>query len=707
MVFLKHKGETMKHRIVALLALATILTACPPPPATKGTLTVTISGAPAGSSPAVTVSGPGSYSKVVNATATIADLEPGVYTIAAAPVTSGNLEYAATVTGSPATVKAGATASGGVAYAKSATLVSSLTDSGAGSLRDTISAATAGDTIKFASGTTGTLALASELAITKSLKLEGTGVTLSGGNANRVLSIGAGANVTVQGLTLTGGKSVAAASSIRTQAASAGQGGVIYNEGTLTLINTEVSGGEAAQGGGVFNATGATLSIGDGVAIKNNKTVGTAVNTGQGGGVFNATDATLNISGGSVESNTASDLGGGIMNVGGILTMTAGSVQSNTTSFSGAGIGLISDAQGKAASFILSGGIIQNNSSTTDPKAPNSFGGGGVAIFGSSFKMTGGTIKGNKSMFGGGVLVNNIQDVPASTYEFSGGLIEGNAALGEGSGGGIATGSTFTMTAGTVSSNTSERNGSGIYQFAGTSTMSNGIVQNNTATSEGGGITTNAAFTFSGGEVKGNSGSVRGGGVRVFSKGTFTMTGGNIQGNTSPQGAGVFFSGPAAPNPGGIVNLQGGTIQGNTASSDGGGIAGGGTLNFSSGTIQNNTAGLIGGGVRIYSTAVFTMTGGSILTNTATEGAGVFTAAPNNDTGSTFNLQGGTISGNTTTAGNGGGVSNGATMTMTNGTITGNTAQSGSGGGVFNRATGTLNKTGGTVSSNAPNDISP
>src|SRR5215470_13500363 len=79
------------------------------------------------------------------------------------------------------------------------TVLSTLTvtnalDSGAGSLRAAIKAAGSGDTIVFASGLVGqTITLTSdELAISKSLEIEGPGASLlavSGNNASRVFDI--------------------------------------------------------------------------------------------------------------------------------------------------------------------------------------------------------------------------------------------------------------------------------------------------------------------------------------------------------------------------------------------------------------------------------------------------------------------------------------------------------------------------------------
>jgi sugar lactone lactonase YvrE len=85
----------------------------------NGTLTVNITAAPATAS--VTVNGPGGYTKALTATGTLTGLAPGSYTVSAAPSRVAgavvSTVYDVEVTGSPATVSKGATATAGVAYA--------------------------------------------------------------------------------------------------------------------------------------------------------------------------------------------------------------------------------------------------------------------------------------------------------------------------------------------------------------------------------------------------------------------------------------------------------------------------------------------------------------------------------------------------------------------------------------------------------------
>lgn len=116
---------TARFRALALTTLAAFaLAACSddedgpttPPTPTNGSLAVTISGLPTGTTGTVTVTGPSNFTQTLTATQTLS-VAPGSYTVAAAQVTSGTTRYNATITGSPATVTSNATANVTVAYA--------------------------------------------------------------------------------------------------------------------------------------------------------------------------------------------------------------------------------------------------------------------------------------------------------------------------------------------------------------------------------------------------------------------------------------------------------------------------------------------------------------------------------------------------------------------------------------------------------------
>jgi hypothetical protein len=91
------------------------------------------------------------------------------------------------------------------------TVVANNDDAGAGSLRDAIAGATAGDTLDL-TGLSGTITLSTgELLITKDLTITGPGagsLTIDGDSTSRVFSIDSGDTLTISGLTITGGNGV-------------------------------------------------------------------------------------------------------------------------------------------------------------------------------------------------------------------------------------------------------------------------------------------------------------------------------------------------------------------------------------------------------------------------------------------------------------------------------------------------------------------
>jgi hypothetical protein len=105
----------------ALLLGSVLLAACGggsdgPSAVKKGSLEVAVTGLPAGTSAAVTVTGPGGFSRSVGASSTLSELTPGTYTVAAAQVGAGADGFAVEQASQTATVSAGATASVQVAY---------------------------------------------------------------------------------------------------------------------------------------------------------------------------------------------------------------------------------------------------------------------------------------------------------------------------------------------------------------------------------------------------------------------------------------------------------------------------------------------------------------------------------------------------------------------------------------------------------------
>ena len=213
-------------------------------------------------------------------------------------------------------------------------IVTTAADSGPGSLRAAITQADADgtqDTIAFAPSVRGTITLLSALPdLSGKLILDGPGARVLtvarsaavGTPAFRIFAVPAGAEVTISGLTIAGG--------------SAGSGGGISNSGTLTVVDSILSGnstGEGGRGGGIDNS--GRLAVIDSTLIGNNAIQaiitfpppfhGGEVLPGFGGGIANRgmltiTDSTL-FGNGAVQ-------GGGIDNSG-TLTITDSTLSGN------------------------------------------------------------------------------------------------------------------------------------------------------------------------------------------------------------------------------------------------------------------------------------------------------------------------------------------------------------------------------------------
>jgi CARDB len=82
----------------------------------QGSLTITVTGLPVGSDPAITVSGPGGYNQPVTSTGTLSGLVPGDYTITALAVSDGSEQYTPSPSSQTAVVQADFAAGIQVAY---------------------------------------------------------------------------------------------------------------------------------------------------------------------------------------------------------------------------------------------------------------------------------------------------------------------------------------------------------------------------------------------------------------------------------------------------------------------------------------------------------------------------------------------------------------------------------------------------------------
>ena len=594
-------------------------------------------------------------------------------------------------------------------------VVTSLADSGAGSLRDTIAAAPAGDTITF--DLSGTIALTSaELVIDKALTIDGSGqnITISGGGALRVFNVDDGnatadKQVVLQNLTIVNG--------FVPVAATPNSGGGVRNVELLEIRDSTISGSFAANGGGASNVDDGDFTATNVNFVNNMAYYG-------GGGFRNFASGTARINGGEVRGNTAgttnastySSFGGGLLNTGN-MTVDGTTIADNTVDHTdlanyGAFGGGISNTGGGTTT-------IQNGTITGNL---GELGGGLHAGNGMTDVSTTNVEAANMANRGGGVLVSG-------SLEFTGGAIRNNASLadvvGAGgatpNGGGLSAGAnTTTLIDGTeLSGNNTAGRGGAIYAAtfgtadASTLTVKNATIVGNTAEDLGGGINAGSAITVDveGTRFESNFANNRGGAIYVSTFGSpdFAATievddsqflNNSAAGPTGTPDAGALLLGTNTD-----ATIRNSVISGNTSLDRGGAIY---ASNFGTaadagidssiaiyGTTFENNSGRLGGAVLSGTNMTTTVDDVQFLSNSALEqGGGLYLSSfqtlPLTTRFHDAVITNSTFQGNNAEASSGGGLrfSRTSSVDVRSSTFSGNTSAGGDGGGI--RATNSL-----------------
>src|SRR5215471_14185997 len=228
--------------------------------------------------------------------------------------------------------------------------VTNLLDHGTGSLRDAIAA---GGTVDFQAGLSGTISLASTLAVNKQVNIVGPGagvITVSGQNTVEDFSVAANVNATISGLTIANGYAFEG-------------GGISADFGSdLSLTDCVVSGNAVGgftggEGAGVFSRGMLEL---DGCTIAGNKTG----DEGEGGGVWcshglTATNCTI------TNNSAAGDAGG--IRIAGTATLTNCTISGNKSLGFGNQIGGGMIIVPGASTVNLINTIVAGNNAGTDP----------------------------------------------------------------------------------------------------------------------------------------------------------------------------------------------------------------------------------------------------------------------------------------------------------------------------------------------------
>ncbi len=315
------------------------------------------------------------------------------------------------------------------------THVTNLQDHGPGSLRQALDVAPAGSTITFDTALSGTIMLTSELKIARNLTIRGPvahTLSVSSGKSGHRVHVLQGFSVTISNLIFKDstimlnsfiyneGTLTLSNSTVSGNTALFNGGGGIDNLGTLTLTNSTVSGNRAdfaggSKGGGIDNLGTLTLT--------NSTVSGNTVTHGVGGGIYNGN--ALSLSNSTVSGNSASSTGGGIFNrLGDTLTLTNSTVSGNSASGPN-GIGGI-DNEG---TLTLTNSTVSGNSAS----GPNGI--GGIKIASSDCQTCSpaqadlifSTIYGNRGSGGADMVIKDESSTQRSQVKISNSIVAGDS----------------------------------------------------------------------------------------------------------------------------------------------------------------------------------------------------------------------------------------------------------------------------------------
>ena len=219
---------------------------------------------------------------------------------------------------------------------------------------------------------------------------------------------------------------------------------------------------------------------------------------------------------------------------------------------------------------MLSDSTISGNSRTGD--------GGGISNAG-TINVSNCTIANNNATYNNG---GGIYNGGSASITLSGSRITGNSA---GFGGGIFNNGSLTVTNSTLSGNSAQTDGGGIFNRGkGTLTLANSTITGDSAQTSGGGIFNNGTLTLSASTVSNSTAQTGGGGI--YNVGTLNLVSSSIITNTAMTGGGGGLYNDA----GGPASLANSTISGNQTHGAGGGVYNRGNLTFTNCTIADNTS---------------------------------------------------------------------------------------------------------------------
>ena len=619
------------------------------------------------------------------------------------------------------------------------------------------------DTITFAPTITGPIPTRNGYEITEGVTIDGTltniagpRVVIGGGGRTRLFTVSTSQAVQFNSISFRQGRATTGGAIFITtngalvitdgefmQNVATQDGGAIFiaNGGAAscdgcTFTANRALGDQPGLGGGAITNSG-TFTIVGGTTFTRNQAVS---GLGNGGAILNRSGATLNILGGS-GSNTFSDnraarAGGAIENIG-TADITLSDFQGNRAGINGGGI-----HTSASGTVIIRGGSMTNNVALGEGGALWNSAAGRLTVEATSF--SGNLARGDESDQGGGAIYTD-----GGPTSVTGATITVNSANGaSGSGGGILSkDANLTVSGTTFANNTANRAGGAIEVVGGVATLTDNTFQANIASRapgnggaiHGGG---SANSTVTDGLARGNR-ATEGGAFWISAMGTLTVDGTTIEQNTargddSDQGGGGVYSdggtvvlidaaidqnraGGTAGSGGGVL-INGGTfvargsttITNNVSNRAGGGIELNGATSSVAATVRDaiisgnrtgsntdDTAPGNGGGIHAGGAVMLTVEMGSMNTNQANEGGGLWISAGTQATVTGTSFANNTAWGDDADQGGGGFYNEAGHADFVDAVFEDNIARgvSGSGGGILNND-GTVTVRGGSMTGN-------
>jgi len=483
-----------------------------------------------------------------------------------------------------------------------------------------------------------------------------------------------------------------------TVAGTAGGGVVVAANTTLSTGSlAKITGNTAVNGGGLYVAENGRAIL-DGTTLSGNKALGGAVAAGgNGGGIFNSgtlalqNHATLDGNQAVASTNTSNVLrgyGGAIINA---TVVSGGSPLLsvvNSTITGGLPAGQFNAAFG--------GGIAQYNAPIAavidNSTMTGNVGFFGGALYASAPLSVGSSAINNNTAVAGGALYANAPLIANATSTITGGTLNANLAANGGAvavagkGAGASPGAVVldgvSATGNNATGGTSPTGGNGGAVFnSGDVTIRNG------STLTGSYVQASTAS----GAITGYGGAVVSAPLVAGDAPHATIVDSTINGGTLPTGvtSHAVFGGAiasvgnifgASPAPvASALTLTNSTLSGTIAGFIGGGLYNGGTAIVTGTSVGNASSAFLVGGVAVIAGSTLTTTDGSISNNTAPTAGGLYVQEGGVATLTRTRLDGNKATGTLTNTGFGGAILNAGTLTVSDASISDNTATANSG----------------------------